>query len=70
MEVIRNAATRIAMKRRLHRPRVVRRGLATLEVIMTTAVMLPIAAAILWLGIKMASIVYQVIGALVAWPFL
>jgi hypothetical protein len=47
-----------------------RRGLASLEVIMTTAVMLPIAAAILFLGIKMAAIVYQVIGALVAWPFL
>lgn len=47
-----------------------RRGLASLEVVMTTAVMLPIAAAILWLGFKMAAIVYQVIGALVAWPFL
>jgi hypothetical protein len=47
-----------------------RRGLASLEVVMTTAVMLPIAAAILFLGIKMAAIVYQVIGALVAWPFL
>jgi hypothetical protein len=58
------------MKRRNRRPSVCRRGLASLEVVMTTAVMLPIAAAILWLGIKMASIVYQVIGALVAWPFL
>jgi len=47
-----------------------RRGLASLEVVMTAAVMLPIAAAILWLGFKMAAIVYQVIGALVAWPFL
>jgi len=47
-----------------------RRGLASLEVIMTTAVMLPIAAAILFLGIKLAAIVYQVAGALVAWPFL
>ena len=62
--------TRKTMERRNHRRSVCRRGLATLEVIMTTAVMLPIAAAILWLGIKMASIVYQVIGALVAWPFL
>jgi hypothetical protein len=47
-----------------------RRGLASLEIVMTTAVMLPIAAAILFLGIKIAAIVYQVIGALVAWPFL
>ena len=36
-----------------------RRGLASLEVVMTAAVMLPIAAAILWLGFKMAAIVYQ-----------
>ena len=57
------------MKRLNYRARR-RRGLASLEVIMTTAVMLPIAAAILFLGIKMAAIVYQVIGALVAWPFL
>jgi hypothetical protein len=47
-----------------------RRGLASLEVVMTTAVMLPIAAALVWLGMKMAAVVYQVIGALVAWPFL
>ena len=47
-----------------------RHGLASLEVVMTTAVMLPIAAAILFLGIKMAAIAYQVLGGLVAWPFL
>jgi hypothetical protein len=37
---------------------------------MTTAVMLPIAAAILFLGFKLAAIGYRVLGALVAWPFL
>jgi hypothetical protein len=59
------------MKRMQYRVRARRRrGLASLEVVMTTAVMLPIAAAILFLGIKMAAIVYQVIGGLVAWPFL
>ena len=47
-----------------------RRGLASLEVVMTTAVMLPIAAAILFLGFKLAAIAYQVLGGLVAWPFL
>jgi hypothetical protein len=47
-----------------------RRGLASLEVVMTTAVMLPIAAAILFLGIKLAAIAYQVLGGLVGWPFL
>ena len=47
-----------------------RRGMASLEVVMTTLVMLPIAAAILWLGFKLAATAYQVMGALVAWPFL
>jgi hypothetical protein len=60
----------MALKRTSNCRRPGRRGLASLEVVMTTAVMLPIAAAILWLGIKMAAIVYQVIGPLVAWPFL
>ncbi len=61
----------MALKRKTDRlGRAGRRGLASLEVVMTTAVMLPIAAAILWLGFKMAAVVYQVIGALVAWPFL
>jgi hypothetical protein len=44
--------------------------LASLEVVMTTAVMLPIAAALLFLGIKLAATVYQAIGAMVSWPFL
>jgi hypothetical protein len=57
------------MKHSTNRGRV-RRGLASLEVVMTTAVMLPIAAAILFLGIKLAAIAYQVLGGLVAWPFL
>ena len=39
-------------------------------VLLITTVMLPIAAAILWLGFKLAATAYQVIGALVAWPFL
>jgi hypothetical protein len=61
----------MAMKRRYHRSNSrCRRGLASLEVVMTTLVMLPIAFAILLLGIKLASTVYQVIGALVAWPLL
>ena len=59
-----------AIRRRRPGRGITRRGLASLEVVMTTAVMLPIAAAILFLGIKMAAIAYQVLGALVAWPFL
>jgi hypothetical protein len=47
-----------------------RRGLAALEIVMTAAVILQIAAALLLIGIKMCAIAYQAIGALVAWPFL
>ena len=50
--------------------RIVHRGLASLEVVMTTAVMLPVAGALFFLGIKMCATLYQAIGALVAWPFL
>jgi hypothetical protein len=44
--------------------------MASLEVVMTTLVMLPISAAILWVGFKLAATAYQVMATLVAWPFL
>jgi hypothetical protein len=47
-----------------------RRGMASLEVVMTAAVMLPVAGALLFLGIKMCATIYQAIGGLVGWPFL
>jgi hypothetical protein len=47
-----------------------RRAMANLEVVMTIAVMLPIAGAMLFLGVKMLTTLYQCIGALVSWPFL
>lgn len=47
-----------------------RAGMASLEVVMATAVMLPVAGGLLLLGIKMCATIYQAIGALVAWPFL
>lgn len=50
--------------------RAVRRGMANLEVVMTIAVMLPITGAMLFLGVKILTTLYQAIGALVAWPFL
>jgi hypothetical protein len=50
--------------------RLVRGGMASLEVVMTIAVMLPVAGALLLLGIKMCATLYQCVGALVAWPFL
>jgi hypothetical protein len=51
--------------------RTVRRGgMANLEVVMTIAVMLPITAAMLFLGTKILTTLYQTIGALVGWPYL
>jgi hypothetical protein len=46
------------------------RGLASLEVVMTIAVMLPITAAMLFLGVIMCTTLYRAIGALVGWPYL
>lgn len=47
-----------------------RRGTMSLEVVMTTGIMLPLAGTLLFLGIKMCALVYQAIGAMVSWPFL
>lgn len=47
-----------------------RRGMMSLEVVMTIAVMLPVAGALLFLGIKICATLYQAIGGLVSWPFL
>jgi hypothetical protein len=47
-----------------------RPAMANLEVVMTMAVMLPIAGALFFLGVKMCATIYQALGALVAWPFL
>lgn len=44
--------------------------MATLEVVMTIAVMLPVAGALLFTGIKICAALYQTIGTLVSWPFL
>lgn len=47
-----------------------RGGMMSLEVVMTMAIMIPVAGALLLLGVKMCALLYQCIGALVAWPFL
>ncbi len=52
------------------RVRSARRAMANLEVVMSIAVMLPISGAMLFLGAKMLTTIYQAIGALVCWPFL
>lgn len=46
------------------------RGMASLEVIMTIAVMLPVAGILFFLGTKMCATIYQTIGTLVSWPYL
>ena len=42
----------------------------SIEVVATIAVMVPIAGALFFLGIKMCATLNQAIGALVSWPFL
>jgi hypothetical protein len=44
--------------------------MASLEVVMTIAVMTPICAALLFLGVKICAALYQAIGTMVSWPFL
>jgi hypothetical protein len=48
----------------------VRWGYATLEVVMATAVALPVAAALLHLAFVGCRQLYDAIGALVGWPYL
>jgi len=47
-----------------------RRGMMSIEVVTSIAVMLPIAAALLFTGVKICAALYQAIGTLVSWPFL
>jgi hypothetical protein len=44
--------------------------MASLEVVLAIAVMVPVAGALFFLGVRMAAEVYSAIAALVAWPFL
>jgi hypothetical protein len=47
-----------------------RRGLMSIEVVTSIAVMLPICGALFFTGIKIWQALYQTIGTLVSWPFL
>jgi hypothetical protein len=47
-----------------------RRGLMSIEVVASIAVMLPICGALFFTGIKIWQALYQTIGTLVSWPFL
>jgi hypothetical protein len=42
----------------------------SIEVVTSIAVMVPIAAALLFLGVKILAALYQTVGTLVSWPFL
>jgi len=44
--------------------------MASIEVVMITAVMLPIVGALLFGGTKICFALYQAINSLVSWPFL
>lgn len=47
-----------------------RRGAASLELVMATAVMLPLTVLLLLLGIKICSYVFSALGGLTLMPFL
>ena len=52
------------------RQRRTRRGMQSLELVMTSALILPLTVAALFLGSKMAHAVYQAITVLVCWPYM
>jgi hypothetical protein len=47
-----------------------RRGMASMEAVLTAAISLPPAVAILYLGIRLCKFLHQVNAPLVGWPFL
>ena len=53
-----------------NRKRLRRTGMMSLEVVMTIGIMVPVAGALFFLGIKMCAAAYEAISALVSWPFL
>jgi hypothetical protein len=55
------------MRRHPRRPRT---GAASLELVLVTAVMLPLALGLLFLGIKICSYVFAALGGLNHMPFL
>lgn len=46
-----------------------RRGLSSLEVVMSAGILLPLSAAALFLGAKMYAYTYDVLSTLVGWPY-
>jgi hypothetical protein len=54
----------------LARLRVLRRGTASLEAILTIGIVVPIAYALMVLGMRACRQLFHVIGTLVGWPYL
>lgn len=52
-----------------HRSRRARRGLSSLEVVMSAGVLLPLAGVLFFLGIDMCKYLYALISTLVGWPY-
>jgi len=50
--------------------RLQRTGMISLEIVLTTALLFPMAVGLLYLAIRGASLLYHMITALVAWPHL
>ena len=55
---------------RHHPPMRVRRGVATLDYVLVMAVVLPLAAFLMWSGPRMMNLVYEMTAVLISWPFL
>lgn len=51
------------------RSRRARRGLSSLEVVMSAGVLLPLAGLLFFLGIDMCKYLYALISTLVGWPY-
>ncbi len=49
------------------RPR--RRGMASMEAVLATAISLPVAVSLLYLAFRMCRFLYQAIAHLIGWPY-
>ena len=54
----------------LYRRRGARRGAATLDYVLLLAVVLPMAAFVLWAGPRIMNLVYEMTCVLISWPFM
>lgn len=48
----------------------VRTGLASLEAVLVTGIVVPGAVALMWLGINASKLFYQLVANLVCWPYM